>query len=219
MIFVDRSEAGRMLAERLATEPVVRDASRLLTLAVPRGGLPVGIQVARRLGGDFDVAVATRLRAPHDPDVAFGSVAADGNVDVDEATVAQLGLRREEVEAEVERRRASVERRLALYRQVIGPASVEGAVVVVVDDGIASGGTARQACRLARRLGAEQVVLAVPVAPVTAEAHLAAEADRIVVLTVPAEFLAVGQAYQQFPRLDDEDLVRLFEDAPASRSS
>lgn len=219
MIFRDRSEAGKRLAEALASEPLVADAERVVTVAIPRGGLPVGIEVARALGGPLDVAVVRELRSPQDPDVPFGAVAADGHVDVDTEAAERLGLTDEEVAAEVERRRAGVERRLALYRQRVPPASLEGAVAVVVDDGIGSGGTARQACALARRMGASTVVLGVPVAPARAADALEDVVDRIVVLTSPPEYLAVGQAYQEFPRSDDEELLALLSDWPAAPGS
>lgn len=209
MIFTDRGEAGRRLAEALADEPVVTTAARLVVLAVPRGGLPVALEVAHTLGADLEVAVARELRAPHDPDVAFGAVGADGHVEVDEPTVERLGLAQSEVDAELARRRAAVERRLVLYRQAVEPVDLDGAVVIVVDDGIASGGTARQACALARRGGAGTIILAAPVAPAEVEVQLADVADRFVVLTNPAEFLAVGQAYQDFPRLEDDEVLEL----------
>lgn len=215
MIFVDRSAAGRMLAERLADDPLVRDSDRTVTLAIPRGGLPVGVEVAKRLGTQFDVAVASELQAPHDPDVGFGAVAADGHLEVDQSVVRRLGLTDEEVTTEVERRREAVGRRIALYRKSLVPADVDGALAIVVDDGVASGATARHACRLARRLGAAQVVLGVPVAPADAAERMSGEADRIVVLTTPPEFLSVGQAYQEFPRLGDDELLPLIESVAA----
>lgn len=215
MIFDDRSEAGQRLAEALSREPVVRDADPLVVLAIPRGGLPVGLEVARALGGQLDVAIARELRAAHDPDIAFGAVAADGHVDVDGGAVERLGLSEAEVAAELDRRRAAVERRLAVYRQALEPAALDGAVAVVVDDGIASGGTARQACALARRMGAEQLVLGAPIAPSGVEATLDDVVDRFVVLTRPDEFLAVGQAYREFPRLDDQELLGLLVDGAA----
>lgn len=217
MIFRDRSDAGKRLAAALADEPLVSGAERVVTVAIPRGGLPVGIEVARALGGPLDVAVLRELRVPDDPDVPFGAIAADGHVDVDGEVVERLGLSEDEVSTEVERRRAAVERRLALYRQQVPPAALEGAVAVVVDDGIASGGTARQACALARRLGATTVVLGVPVAPAKAADSLADVTDRVIVLTIPDEYLAVGQAYQNFPRFEDEEMLALLADALSPR--
>ncbi len=203
-VFDSREEAGRRLAEALKGHAALAGAERIVVLAVPRGGLPVGAAVARELNAELDVAVARRLRAPHNPEVHFGSVGCDGEVVIDEATVRRLGLTPEQVEAEIEDRRAAVQRRLDLYRTVVPAATMEGATVIVVDDGVVSGGTAREACALARRGGAERVVLAVPVAPADVAERLADAADDLLILSSPAEFLGVSQAYVDFPDLDDD---------------
>lgn len=206
-VFDNRYDAGRRLAEALREHPLISGAPRTVVLGVPRGGLPVGAAVAAELGADFDVVVARKLRVPRNPEVGFGAVGADGHVEVDEDTVARLGITAEELEEEIADRRAAVQRRLDLYRSVARPVDLTGAVVVVVDDGVATGGTARQACALARRGGADKVVLGVPVAPAGAAADLADVADDVVVLSTPAEFLGVGQAYADFEQLDDDAAV------------
>lgn len=203
-VFEDRQDAGRQLARALAADSDVVTGGRVVVLGIPRGGLPVGAEVARALGAEFDVSVVRKLRAPHNPELGYGAVGPDGRVEIDHALVARLGLSDEQVEAEVADRRAAVERRLQLFRQVIPPADLSGATVVVVDDGIATGGTARQACAFARAAGARRVILAVPVAPPGAAEELADAADRVLVLSQPAEFLAVGQAYRDFTQLTDE---------------
>jgi putative phosphoribosyl transferase len=203
-VFDDREDAGRHLAEALRTHPAITSAERLVVLAVPRGGLPVGAAVARALHADFDVAVSRKLRAPSNPEIGFGAVGGDGRVEVDRGIVERLGISEAQIEAEVADRRAAVARRLELYRSVASEVDLAGATVVVVDDGIATGGTAREACAIARRQGAEVVVLAVPVAPADAEERLAEAADHIVILSTPAEFLGVSQAYADFSSLDDD---------------
>jgi putative phosphoribosyl transferase len=206
-VFDNRAEAGRRLAIELETHPAVVGAERLVVLAVPRGGLPVGAEVARALGAELDVVVARKLRTPNNPELGFGAVGADGHVEVDHATMERLGITEEQLDAEIADRREAVQRRLTLYRSVAAPVDLQGAVVVVVDDGIATGGTSRQACALARRGGAATVVLAVPVAPVDTAQRLADAADDVVVLSSPAEFLGVSQAYAEFEQLDDEAAV------------
>jgi putative phosphoribosyl transferase len=203
-VFDNREAAGLRLAAALADLEVVAAAERVVVLGVPRGGLPVGVAVARELGAEFDVVVARRLRSPSNPEIGIGSVGCDGHVEVDEGLVERLGIPPELLEQEIADRREAVERRLALYRSIIPPVDLTGAVVVVVDDGIASGGTARQACALARRGGAATVVLGVPVAPSGAAEALQDAADEIVILATPAEFLGVTQAYAEFEQLDDE---------------
>ncbi|HEY8339238.1 MAG TPA: phosphoribosyltransferase family protein [Egibacteraceae bacterium] len=215
-VFEDRQDAGRQLARALASDPDIASADRVVVLGIPRGGLPVGAEVARALGAEFDVSVVRKLRAPQNPELGYGAVGPDGRVQLDEQLVARLGLTEEQVEAEIADRRAAVERRLAMFREVIPPVDLTGATVIVVDDGIATGGTARQACAFARAAGAARVILAVPVAPPGAAEELADAADRVLVLSQPAEFLAVGQAYRDFSQLTDEAALAAVRSATAA---
>jgi putative phosphoribosyl transferase len=216
-VFLNRAEAGRALAEALVDHPELKDASRVVVLAIPRGGLPVGAAVARALGADLDVVVVRKLRAPHNAELGFGAVGPGGHVQLDERTVARLRITEEEIRAEVADRRAAVERRLGLYREVAPEVPLEGAVAIVVDDGIATGGTARQACTFARAAGATRVILAVPVGPPGTAERFAGAADAVVVLSQPAEFMAVGQAYQDFSQLDDEGALSALRSAVRQR--
>jgi putative phosphoribosyl transferase len=215
-VFEDRRDAGRKLAATLAEHPRVTGAERLVVLGVPRGGLPVGAEVARTLGAAFDVVVVRKLRCPANPELGFGAVGAGGFVQIDDATVERLGITEDEVAAEIADRTEAVERRLAVYREVAPPVDLADAVVIVVDDGIANGGTARQACEYARRGGAEAVVLAVPVAPENTAERLAGVTDEVIVLSSPAEFIAVGQAYSDFSPLSDDDAVAALRHANAA---
>lgn len=203
-VFDNREEAGRQLGARLAAHPLVLQADRVVVLGVPRGGLPVGAEVARILGAEFDVVVVRKLRSPANPEIGFGAVGADGYVDIDAEIVERMGVAESEIDAEVSDRTAAVEQRLAVYREVAERVDLEGALVLVVDDGVATGGTARQACAFARRSGARSVVLATPVAPADIAERLGDVVDDIVLLSSPAEFMSVSQAYAEFSRLDDE---------------
>lgn len=215
-VFEDRADAGRRLAETLAHTPVVTDAERLVVLAIPRGGLPVGLEVSRALGAALDVLVVRKLRDPLSEGRGYGSVGPDGHVELDDGLVKRLGLSQQTVEKEVADRRDAVDERLEMYRTVVHAADLSGAVVVVVDDGIATGSTARQALALARRSGATRVVLAVPVAPADVIDGLSALADAVVVLSTPDEFLSVGQAYRDFDHLDDATVMDLLRSAQAA---
>lgn len=206
-VFANRTDAGRQLGARLREVPAVAGADRVIVLAVPRGGLPVGAEVARALDVPLDVAVVRKLRSPANPELDYGAIDAEGHVEIDEETVERLGITREEVDAEIADRRGRVRERLALYRSAIERTEMAGACVVVVDDGIATGGTARQACAFARRAGAATVVVAAPVGPPDVEERLADAAEEVVVLAQPAEFLSVSQAYEDFAVLDDESAV------------
>lgn len=206
-VFADRTDAGRQLGTRLREVAAVADADHVVVLAVPRGGLPVGAEVARILDAPLDVAIIRTLRSPANPELGFGAVDGDGHVEVDQDVVARLGITPEEVDEEIADRREVVQRRLQLYREATARADVDGACVVVVDDGIATGNTARQAAAFARRAGAGRVVVAAPVGPADVAERLADVADDVVVLVHPAELLSVGQAYEEFAPLDDADAV------------
>ncbi len=206
-VFANRREAGRRLAERLRDEPRIVAADRLVVLGIPRGGLPVGAEVANHLGAPLDVALVRSLRTPSNPELSFGSVDADGHVEIDRSTVERLGISEEQIEAEVAERRDSLAQRLELYRAAMEWVELAQATVVVVDDGIATGGTAARACRYARRAGAAEVIVATPVAPPGVEERLGDVVDDVVVLVTPPEFLAVAQVYEEYPTLDDPSAV------------
>lgn len=206
-VFSDRTDAGRQLGARLRDEAAVTAADRVVVLAIPRGGLPVGAEVARALEAPIDVAVVRKLRSPANPELGYGAIDADGHVELDEEMVERLGITREEIDAEIADRQDRVRQRLELYREAASRTDMAGACVLVVDDGIATGGTARQACTFARRVGAARVVVAAPVGPADVEERLGDVADDVIVLVHPAEFLSVSQAYEDFSVLDDEAAV------------
>jgi putative phosphoribosyl transferase len=215
-VFDNRDAAGQALAEALSSHEAITGADRVVVLAIPRGGLPVGAAVARALGADLDVVVARKLRSPLNPEIGFGAVGSDGEVEVDDAIVERLGISDASIDAEVADRRSAVQRRLDLYRSVVPAVDLDGATVVIVDDGVATGGTALQACALARRGGATTVLLAVPVAPAGVEARFDGLADDVIVLSRPAEFLGVAQAYAEFAQLDDEASIAALRSAARS---
>ena len=211
--FEDRRDAGRRLAEALA--PLVgQDA---LVLALPRGGVPVAAEVADALGAELDVLVARKLGAPMQPELGLGAVAPGVRV-VDDALVAQLRVREEDL-ARVEREeRREMERRLARYRGGRPPPRVERRVVVVVDDGVATGGTARAALRSVRRQGPARLVFAVPVGPPETLASLRDEADEVVAVLAPEGFRAVGLWYDRFDQTSDEEVLDVLDARWRSRS-
>ncbi len=202
-VFLDRVEAGRLLGvavrERLGPEPA-------LVLGLPRGGVPVAVEVARALGAQVDVLVVRKVGVPGAPELAMGAVA-PGGVTVRNAEV--LGLspgaaaRFEEV-AGIER--VELARRERAYRGVRAPLALAGRRVVLVDEGVATGSTLRAAIAAARRLHAARVIVAVPVASVEAAQSLRLEADELICLEEPRGFAAVGQWYERVPQLSDEDV-------------
>jgi len=206
--FADRGDAGWRLAERLER---FRPA-RPVVLGLPRGGVPVAYQVAAALDAPLDVIVVRKLGVPFQPEVAMGAIGEDGARVLDRDIVARAGVTPEEV-AEVERsERLELAARLRRYRRGRDRVDLTGRVAIVVDDGLATGSTARVACRIARQLGAASVVLAVPVGPAETLSEFD-EADEVVAVSIPQRFVAVGQHYVDFSPTGDDEVVVLLDRA------
>jgi putative phosphoribosyl transferase len=207
VLFVDRVDAGRRLADRLQ-HLRGKDA---VVLGLPRGGVPVAFEVAQALDAPLDVIVVRKLGVPFQPELGMGAIGEDG-VRIINPEIVQLARVTDAELAEVERReRAELERRARRFRGDRPRVAVAGKTAVVVDDGIATGSTARAACQVARAQGASRVVLAVPVAPPGWTARLEGDADELVCLETPEPFFAIGQWYADFSQTADEDVVDCLE--------
>ncbi|ANW16799.1 phosphoribosyltransferase family protein [Streptomyces clavuligerus] len=209
MYFLDRDEAGRRLAGRLTS---LRDRDPVV-LGLPRGGVPVAARVAEALGAPLDICLVRKLGVPFQPELGMGAVGEDGVRVVNERVVRGAGVSPGELAAVEERERAVLAERAARYRGERPAEPLGGRTVVLVDDGVATGSTARAACRIVRARGAAHVVLAVPVAPPHWTSVLAGEADELVCLHTPVDFAAVGQFYANFAQTRDEEVVRALRDA------
>ena len=203
-MFQDRAEAGRRLAEALAH--LGREDA--VVLAIPRGGVQVGAEVARMWGWPLDIVIPRKVRAPGNQELGLVAVAPGVRV-LDERMVRALRVSPEYLEKEIAVEEEEIRRRSEAYRAGRPPVDLQGKVAVVVDDGVATGGTATAAVRWARAQGAARVILAVPVAPAEALANLAKEADEVVCLATPEPFYAVGQWYASFPQIPDQEVVRM----------
>lgn len=209
-MFRDRSDAGRQLAKKLdhyrGTDTVV--------LGLPRGGVPVAAEVARDLHLPLDIIGVRKLGVPGQEELAMGAIGEGGLKVVNEALLDQLRIGADDI-ARVEKEQKSVlAERLATFRSGKPEVSLTGRTALIVDDGLATGATARVACQVARARGAVRVVLAVPVAPVE-EAASFPEADEVVVVATPDPFFGVGMHYQVFDQTPDEEVVRLLRDSAA----
>lgn len=212
MIFEDRVDAG----ERLAKALVDYSGADAVILAIPRGGVIVGEVAARQLGVPLDVVVPRKIGAPGNPELGLGAIAPGVRV-IDPRMVEMLGVSQGYLEQQIAVEEQEIERRLHAYRRGRPSADVAGKVAIVVDDGVATGGTAVAALRWARAQGASTVVLAVPVAPGASLGRLAREADRVVVLSAPEPFFAVGEWYRRFDQTTDEEVVAALARAAGGR--
>ncbi|MEV4006365.1 phosphoribosyltransferase family protein [Actinomadura sp. NPDC049753] len=201
--YTDRAEAGRVLAARLATMGL----EGAVVLALPRGGVPVGHEIARHLRAPLDVLVTRKIGYPPQPELGVGAIAEGGAPVFDDGLLARLGLREDDLAPTVGAERAELERRVAVYRGGRPLPPVAGRPVIVVDDGLATGGTARAAVRAVRGRGPSRLVLAVPVGAAETVRSLEAEVDDLVVPVAPWDFHAVGQWYRDFEQLSDADVT------------
>jgi len=213
ILFEDRGDAGRQLAERLA--PYAEE--RPVVFALPRGGIPVGAEVSRSLSAPLEVIVSRKLGAPGQPEFGIGAVAPGGVRVLNERAVRALGIEEDYLEMISARELAEAERRLKLFRGDRPYPDLERRTAILVDDGLATGVTARAALLALRRMSPRRLVLAVPVCALQTAELLRPEADDLICLLAPANLEAVGLWYRNFEQTSDEEVVRLLEEVRLSR--
>ena len=206
-VFRDRREAGEVLAQALSS---YRDQDvDVVVLGLARGGVPVASQVARALNAPLDVFLVRKLGVPQWEELAMGAIASGGGVVINENLVRSLGISDEALDAAIARETEELRRREKAYRGERPPADIAGRVVILVDDGIATGASMLAAVRAVRAFGPARVVVAVPVGPQSACRELAQEADDVVCATMPAGFEAVGQVFEDFHQVTDDEVREL----------
>lgn len=215
MIFEDRVDAGRQLAEALEHYK----GQDVIVLAVPRGGVVVGYEVARALNAPLDVVIPRKIGAPGQPELAIGAVAIDEKPFLDHQMIHLLGVSQEYIEAEVRRQKEEIERRRKIYRSDRPFPKLKDKTVILVDDGIATGYTMMAAIHAIRRMQPSKLILAVPVAPPEAVSRLRPLVDELIVLETPEPFFSVGSWYEQFEQTTDEEVIELLKKAETEHAA
>jgi putative phosphoribosyl transferase len=203
--FADKVDAGKRLASAM------RDVAGKngIVLAIPRGGVVVGYEIAQALNLPLDVIIPRKIGAPDNPELAIGAITEDGTIILDDNLIKYIGVQRDYIKAESERQKHEIERRLKLYRQNEPYPSLKGLNVIIVDDGIATGSTMKAALASVKNRGASTVTVAVPVGPPSTIKELKKQADKVVCLYTPEYFSAIGQFYVDFTQTTDEEVIRL----------
>lgn len=209
LVFRDRREAGQRLAARLADARAAWPEAEVVVTGLPRGGVPVAYEVAQRLSCPLDVILVRKLGVPGWPELAMGAIGEDGVRVLDGDVLAGVTLAAEAVEAATRRERATMAGTQADLRSIRPRESLVGKCAIIVDDGAATGSTARAACQVARAHGAARVIVAVPVAPGRALDVLRDGADEVIALSAPTSFRAVGQFYDDFSSTSDQEVREL----------
>ncbi len=210
----DREDAGARLSEALG---FLKGRTGVLVLAIPRGGVPVARVVADSLGSPLDIVITRKVGAPENPELAIGAVTQEGEPVIDHDMVRLLRVPKKYLDSEVKAQEDEVRRRMVAYRGERPFPSLRGKVVVIVDDGIATGSTAKAAVASVRAGGAAEVIVAAPVGSREAVAELARVADRVVCPSTPEPFYAIGGFYGKFDQVDDETVRKALSRSPGTR--
>lgn len=203
MIFENRQKAGKRLAKKLSQ---FQDEN-LLVLALPRGGVPIGVEIARALNASLDVIVARKLGAPHNPEFGIGAIA-EGNTQVlDKRSIRQIQISKKGLEELIKKEKEELKRRVNLYRKNRSPPLMKDKTVIIADDGLATGVTAKAAINSVKKRKPKQIIFAAPVCAYDTARELKGLADDVICITRPHDFESVGRWYKEFEQINDEEVV------------
>ena len=208
VVFKSRDETGGLLAEKLAALQLINP----IVIAIPRGGVVIGCEIARRIGAELDIVTPKKIPAPQNPELAIGAVMHDGSFFLNEEVAAASNASKAYIESAKERVRNESARRLSIYRRERAPPVLRGRTVILTDDGIATGSTMEVAIKWAREQNSERVIVAVPVIPTSILAKLKRYVDSVVYVEATESFFAIGQFYKIFEQVSDEEVIRMLHD-------
>lgn len=206
MLYKDRRDAGRRLASKLI---LYKDRENVLVLALPRGGVITGYELARLLNCSLDVLIIRKIGFPGQPELAIGAVSETGAVALNEGIISSYRVPEDYIEKEISRQQKEIERRVSLYRGGIGIPPLEGKIIILVDDGLATGATMKAAISTLKKEKIARLIVALPVASRDAEGDIRRMVDECICLVAPYDFMAVGNYYQDFAQVSDEEVVEL----------
>jgi putative phosphoribosyl transferase len=207
-MFKDRVEAGKLLAQQLLQ---YKDKPDAIVLGLPRGGVVTAYEVAHILGVPLDIVVPRKIGAPQNQELAVAAIAEDGSLIINDQLMNYLGLQLDDLQNLIEKEKNESARRMKLYRADRAPLDLADKIVILVDDGIATGATMKAALMSARSRGAKFIIVAVPVAPAEVLDDIRPEVDGLICLLTPEQFFGVGGFYTQFPQVEDQEVIELLE--------
>ncbi len=212
-MFRDRTDAGRKLAEALQEYAALKP----LILALPRGGVPIGFEVAKALHAPLDVLVVRKIGAPWNPEFGVGAIAPGIQI-LDQPSLNALGLTASDLKGIIEEETLELDRRVQAYRGKADFPNIVGKTVILIDDGLATGITTRAAIEAVKKLKPAQLILAVPVGPADTVKYLSHLVDKLICLEIPSPFFAVGSFYNNFPQVSDKEVMDLLKLSPSFTS-
>lgn len=206
MIFENRTQAGKALAARLTD---YRNHKEAIVIGLPRGGVVLAYEVAKTLNLPLDIMSPRKIGAPHNPELAIGAITETGEGFFNQEILSYLQVSQDYIDLTVEREKKKAEQRLRLYRKNKPPRNLENKIVIIVDDGLATGATMRAAIKTTKAEGASKIIAAIPVSPADTYEKIKEEVDEVVCLSIPPFFEAVGQFYRSFDQTEDEEVIDL----------
>ncbi len=216
MVFQDRKEAGHKLADKLKK---YTDEKNIIVIALPRGGVVIGTEIAKRIGAPLDVIITRKICFPGEPELAIGAIAENGKIVLNDYIIKKANISQRYLEEEINRQKTEIERRILKNRGGKGLSSVKDKTIILADDGVATGFTIMAAINVLKNEGIKKLIVAVPVSPQDTFLKLKCLVDEIICLEIPEDFLAIGNYYSKFKQLTDEEVKQLIQNEKKNRTN